>query len=118
MFNISDQHEGYQSIYLFPFTMLTSTFGYSYSLQNFFPSQESNKTFFYSRLLKGCLNKNYPASSMDHFLLQRRRSIVRFLKKTMRFARKLRHSSMTLKARNFYLLMKKKSFTSVKFYKP
>ena len=67
MFNIADQYDGYQSIYLFPYTMLTSTFGYSYSLQNFFPSSDENKTFFYSRLLKGCLKKNYPASTMDHF---------------------------------------------------
>lgn len=50
-FNIDYSFEGYQSIYLFPFTMLSSTFGYSYSLQNFFPAQDSLKyTNFTSRL--------------------------------------------------------------------
>ncbi|MEB0139369.1 MULTISPECIES: aromatic ring-hydroxylating oxygenase subunit alpha [unclassified Undibacterium] len=67
MFDISEQHEGYMSIYLFPFTMLTSTYGYSYSLQNFFPSEQENKTFFYSRLLKACLKKSYPPAAMAHF---------------------------------------------------
>jgi nitrite reductase/ring-hydroxylating ferredoxin subunit len=46
---------GYLSIYLFPFTMLTSTFGFTYSLQHFFPSNLPEKTNFYSRLLRGSL---------------------------------------------------------------
>lgn len=53
LFQIDYQHEGYLAIYMFPFTMLTSTFGYSYSLQNFFPKEQPNQTHFYSRLLKG-----------------------------------------------------------------
>ena len=52
LFNIDYNHEGYMSIYMFPFTMISSTFGYSYSLQNFFPSKfENDGTNFTSRLL-------------------------------------------------------------------
>jgi phenylpropionate dioxygenase-like ring-hydroxylating dioxygenase large terminal subunit len=52
LFNIDYQYEGYASIYLFPFSMLSSTYGYSYSLQNFFPSKAGeNRTKFTSRLL-------------------------------------------------------------------
>lgn len=51
LFQLDSQYEGYQSLYLFPFTMLSSTFSYSYSLQHFFPSAEPARTHFYSRLL-------------------------------------------------------------------
>jgi phenylpropionate dioxygenase-like ring-hydroxylating dioxygenase large terminal subunit len=51
-FSIDYAYKGYFSLYLFPFTMLSSTYGYSYSLQHFFPaaagSQHAN---FSSRLL-------------------------------------------------------------------
>jgi phenylpropionate dioxygenase-like ring-hydroxylating dioxygenase large terminal subunit len=50
-FNIDFSYEGYMSIFMFPFTMISSTFGYSYSLQNFFPHQIRNdRTNFISRL--------------------------------------------------------------------
>jgi phenylpropionate dioxygenase-like ring-hydroxylating dioxygenase large terminal subunit len=48
-FNISNQYQGYEFIYLFPFSMISSTFGYSYSIQNFIPIN-NNETSFYSRL--------------------------------------------------------------------
>lgn len=51
-FTIDYQYKGYMSIYMFPFSMLSSTYGYSYALQNFFPHQnKGNATFFHSRLL-------------------------------------------------------------------
>lgn len=50
-FNIDYQYEGYMSIYLFPFSMISSTFGYSYSLQNFMPGKDlASYTDFTSRL--------------------------------------------------------------------
>jgi len=52
LFNIDYGYQGYMSIFMFPFTMISSTFGYSYSLQNFFPSQKRvDRTNFMSRLL-------------------------------------------------------------------
>ena len=51
LFQLDNQFEGYQSLYLFPFTMLSSTFSYSYSLQHFFPSTQAQRTHFSSRLL-------------------------------------------------------------------
>lgn len=48
-FQISDTFPGYEFIYLFPFSMISTTFGYSYSIQNFFPNDDG-KTNFYSRL--------------------------------------------------------------------
>lgn len=67
LFNGGKRFEGYMSIYLFPFTMLTSTFGYSYSLQHFFPSDTTQKTNFYSRLLRGTLRPGLPSDSLNHF---------------------------------------------------
>jgi phenylpropionate dioxygenase-like ring-hydroxylating dioxygenase large terminal subunit len=49
-FDLAYQHEGYLSIFMFPFTMLSSTFGLSYSLQNFLPSPEHERSQFVSRL--------------------------------------------------------------------
>lgn len=50
LFNIDYQQEEYMSIFLFPFSMISSTFGYSYSIQNFFPSKHTDTTHFTSRL--------------------------------------------------------------------
>lgn len=62
LFRLEGEYPGYQSIYLFPFTMLSSTHGYSYSLQHFFPTESANRTHFSSRLLPG-VTKNTAASS-------------------------------------------------------
>lgn len=51
-FAIDFAYDGYMSIYLYPFTMISSTFGYSYSLQHFFPAAQGvETTHFSSRLL-------------------------------------------------------------------
>lgn len=42
-FDISYQYEGFMALYLFPLTLLNSTFGYSYGLHHFFPSAKSEK---------------------------------------------------------------------------
>ncbi len=57
MFDLTYQYEGYQSIYMFPFTMLSSTFGFSYSLQQFYPSITSDRTHFTSRLFRSRLKE-------------------------------------------------------------
>jgi phenylpropionate dioxygenase-like ring-hydroxylating dioxygenase large terminal subunit len=63
-FNIDYAYEGYMSIFMFPFTMISSTFGYSYSLQNFFPNQTQNdRTNFFSRLMS-CHVKNEHAMNI------------------------------------------------------
>lgn len=50
LFNIDYQYNGYMSVYLFPFSMVSSTFGYSYSLQNFLPDAQRQRAHFTSRL--------------------------------------------------------------------
>jgi phenylpropionate dioxygenase-like ring-hydroxylating dioxygenase large terminal subunit len=45
----SSRFDGYMSIHLYPFSFISSTCGYSYALQNFFPLTE-NSTDFSSRL--------------------------------------------------------------------
>jgi phenylpropionate dioxygenase-like ring-hydroxylating dioxygenase large terminal subunit len=50
-FAIDHQHEGYQSIFVFPFAMIGSTFGYSYAIQQFYPSTQENVCKFHSRML-------------------------------------------------------------------
>lgn len=60
LFQLDSQYEGYQSLFLFPFTMISSTFSYSYSLQHFFPAAQPGRTHFSSRLLNGAAK---PASA-------------------------------------------------------
>lgn len=67
LFQIEQQYPGYQSIYLFPFTMLSSTYGYSYSLQHFFPSAQPQQTQFSSRLLKGVSKSAAAANALTEF---------------------------------------------------
>jgi phenylpropionate dioxygenase-like ring-hydroxylating dioxygenase large terminal subunit len=55
-FNIVSQHQGYQNILIYPFAMLSSTYGYSYSLQNFFPGGD-NITNFNSRYYPSHVNE-------------------------------------------------------------
>jgi phenylpropionate dioxygenase-like ring-hydroxylating dioxygenase large terminal subunit len=58
-FEIDFVFESYMSIYIFPFSMLSSTYGFSYSLQNFFPSKNiKSSTEFSSRFLVARHNKS------------------------------------------------------------
>jgi phenylpropionate dioxygenase-like ring-hydroxylating dioxygenase large terminal subunit len=67
-FDISYQYEGFMALYLFPFTLLNSTFGYSYGLHHFFPSTESeNKTNFTSRIFSSKLSKPEFSEFLDSF---------------------------------------------------
>lgn len=49
-YSTNDPFQGYMSIFLFPFSMISSTFGYSYSMQHFFPAASTDTAFFTSRL--------------------------------------------------------------------
>jgi phenylpropionate dioxygenase-like ring-hydroxylating dioxygenase large terminal subunit len=49
-FDLRAGFEGYCTYYIFPFAMVSSTYGYSYSLQTFFPTAEQHRSWFYSRL--------------------------------------------------------------------
>lgn len=67
-FNIDYAYEGYMSIFMFPFTMISSTFGYSYSLQNFFPHQSRNdRTHFMSRLLTSNVKDTHSKNIIQPF---------------------------------------------------
>lgn len=67
-FNIDYAYEGYMSIFMFPFTMISSTFGYSYSLQNFFPHQTHvDRTNFMSRLLTCCVKDDHAQKIVQPF---------------------------------------------------
>lgn len=55
LFDLKHQFEGYESIYLFPFTMISSTYGYSQSIQHFLPSTTPERSHFTSRLFSGKL---------------------------------------------------------------
>lgn len=52
LFAIDYGYEGYISLFLYPFTMISSTHGYAYSLQHFMPAADgAASTHFSSRLL-------------------------------------------------------------------
>lgn len=68
LFNIDYQYEGYMSLYLFPFTMISSTYGYSYSLQHFLPAaQGESRTHFTSRLYASNAANDNAARVLDSF---------------------------------------------------
>jgi phenylpropionate dioxygenase-like ring-hydroxylating dioxygenase large terminal subunit len=67
LFSLDHQYKGYMSIYIFPFTMLSSTYGYSYSLQHFLPSTQADRTHFYSRLLTMALKPGKDPAMLQPF---------------------------------------------------
>jgi phenylpropionate dioxygenase-like ring-hydroxylating dioxygenase large terminal subunit len=68
LFRIDYAYEGYFSLYLFPFTMLSSTYGYSYSLQHFLPAPGGAvRTSFSSRLLTAPAADDRAASMIEAF---------------------------------------------------
>lgn len=56
-YSATEPFQGYMSIFIFPFSMISSTFGYSYSMQSFFPAIDTEHAFFTSRL--------YPTKNSD-----------------------------------------------------
>ena len=48
-YQVENKHSGYTNILIFPFTMISTTAGLSFSIQNFFPSKDGQSDF-YSRL--------------------------------------------------------------------
>lgn len=64
--NQMSQDFGYRSIFIFPFTFISTTFSYSFSVQTFFP-KNIDQTWFSSWLYKGPLIKQSAASHMDSF---------------------------------------------------
>ena len=59
--------EGYASIYLFPFSMVSTTYGYSYSVQNFLPAATPDRTNFVSRLYVAKASAAEFESTLDPF---------------------------------------------------
>jgi phenylpropionate dioxygenase-like ring-hydroxylating dioxygenase large terminal subunit len=66
-FSLSSQYAGYVSIYVFPFAMLTSTYGYSYSLQLFMPGEDVHCANFSSRLLLGKVRDAASGAALESF---------------------------------------------------
>ena len=66
-FDPSDAYKGYWTIYLFPFAMLSSTFGYSYALQNYWPSKAPNRSYFSTRLMGRRARKGYEGAVESFF---------------------------------------------------
>jgi phenylpropionate dioxygenase-like ring-hydroxylating dioxygenase large terminal subunit len=66
-FNIEGAFEGYSSIHIFPYTMISSTFGLSYSVQHFLPSACPERTDFLSRLFVSRLAKSGNPAILSSF---------------------------------------------------
>lgn len=66
-FDVSHQYDGYVSIFMYPFSMISSTYGYSYSLQSFLPGDEPFVTYFSSRLLASRLQSGVPPSLVESY---------------------------------------------------
>ena len=49
-FDLRHAFDGYCTYFVFPFAMVSSTYGLSYSLQTYLPTAEPNRSWFYSRL--------------------------------------------------------------------
>lgn len=69
LFDLQHQFEGYESLYIFPFTMLSSTFGFSQSIQHFLPSLVRDQAHFTSRLFAGRLKSSVKPELVGSFMV-------------------------------------------------
>lgn len=67
LFDIGHQREDYLAVHVFPFAFVTSTFGYSYALQNFMPARDPCRTHFSSRLLTSRLASQAASQATEAF---------------------------------------------------
>ena len=67
-FDPSTAYRGYWTVYIFPFAMLSSTFGYSYALQNYWPSKTPNRSHFSTRLMGRKVRAGYEGAVESFFL--------------------------------------------------
>jgi phenylpropionate dioxygenase-like ring-hydroxylating dioxygenase large terminal subunit len=68
LFDLPHQFEGYESIYIFPFTMISSTYGFSQSIQHFLPDVTPERTHFTSRLFTGRLRSTVKPELVQSFM--------------------------------------------------
>jgi phenylpropionate dioxygenase-like ring-hydroxylating dioxygenase large terminal subunit len=66
-FELKVQHPGYLSIYLFPFAMIGSTYGYSYAIQHFMPGRTSAECHFASRMFASKLRSSVNPEILTSF---------------------------------------------------
>jgi phenylpropionate dioxygenase-like ring-hydroxylating dioxygenase large terminal subunit len=67
LFDLKMQHPGYMSIYLFPFAMIGSTYGYSYAIQHFTPGRTTDECHFSSRMFSSRLREGANAGVLASF---------------------------------------------------
>ncbi len=66
-FDDPDAYQGYWSAFVFPFAMISSTFGYSYALQNYWPSGQSDRSYFLTRMYKSKTKPRFEKAVEDFF---------------------------------------------------
>jgi phenylpropionate dioxygenase-like ring-hydroxylating dioxygenase large terminal subunit len=66
-FDPSNAYRGYWTVYLFPFAMISSTFGYSYAVQNYWPSKMPNRSHFSTRLMGRKVRAGYKGAVESFF---------------------------------------------------
>lgn len=67
LFSDKPEYEGYYSIFVFPWSMISSTFSYSFSMQSFVPSGIAGRTAFMSRFYSAKAKSADVASGLEPF---------------------------------------------------
>jgi phenylpropionate dioxygenase-like ring-hydroxylating dioxygenase large terminal subunit len=66
LFEKGYERDGYFSYFIFPATMISSTYSFSFSIQTFLP-QDQKKTSFLSRFYEGKIRTGLPSSALELF---------------------------------------------------
>jgi phenylpropionate dioxygenase-like ring-hydroxylating dioxygenase large terminal subunit len=67
LFSAAPEYEGYYSIFVFPWSMLSSTYSYSFSVQSFVPSAMAGRTGFMSRFYSARTKSAETSSGLEPF---------------------------------------------------
>jgi phenylpropionate dioxygenase-like ring-hydroxylating dioxygenase large terminal subunit len=103
-FTIDYLYEGYFNLHLFPFSMISSTFGISYSVQNFFPATENGITAFASRLYRSRLADQSKENIVAHLMNSTAKLNRQVFMEDKMICQRIPASSWTMSAPEYYAL--------------
>ena len=104
----SDFYEGYFSIYIFPFAMISTTFGYSFSIQNYYPGNNEESTFFTSRFYTAKLIDDNYKEMLESFFTSSFQLNHKIFNEDNSICKKIPKNSWNTKSLRYYSVMEEK----------
>ena len=103
-----DFYEGYFSLFIFPFAMISTTFGYSFSIQNYYPGNNEESTFFTSRFYTAKLSDDTYKEMLESFFTSSFQLNHKIFNEDNSICKKIPNNSWNTKSLRYYSVMEEK----------